>query len=39
MGFFTTRPSGASSGAFCVSYGESSVTCKFELNTALLDFH
>ena len=25
-------------GAFCVSYAESSLTCKFELNTAILDF-
>ena len=24
--------------AFCVSYAESSVTSKFELNTAILDF-
>ena len=27
-----------SNGAFCVTYAESSVTCKFELNTAILDF-
>ena len=24
--------------AFCVSYAEASLTCKFELNTAILDF-
>ena len=24
--------------AFCVTYAESSLTCKFELNTAILDF-
>ena len=24
--------------AFCVSYAESNLTCKFELNTAILDF-
>ena len=28
-----------SNGAFCVSYAESSQTCKFELNTRILDFH
>ena len=28
-----------SNGAFCVSYAESSLTCKFELNTAILDFY
>ena len=27
-----------SNGAFCVSYAESSLTCKFELNMAILDF-
>ena len=27
-----------SNAAFCVSYAESSLTCKFELNTAILDF-
>ena len=38
MGFFTTRPRGSSSGAFCVSYPESNLICKLELNTAILDF-
>ena len=38
MGYFTTRPSGASNGAFCVSYAQSSLTCKFELTSAILDF-
>ena len=27
-----------SNGAFCVTYAESSLTYKFELNTAILDF-
>ena len=27
-----------SNGSFCVSYAESSQTCKFELNAATLDF-
>ena len=27
-----------SNGAFCVSYADSSLTCKFELNTTILDF-
>ena len=27
-----------SNGAFSLSYSESSLTCKFELNTAILDF-
>ena len=29
---------GTSSGVFCVSYAESSLTCKLELNHAILDF-
>ena len=27
-----------SNGSFCVSYAESSLTCKFELNSAILKF-
>ena len=27
-----------SNGPFCVSHPESSLTCKFELNTVILDF-
>ena len=27
-----------SNGAFCVSYAYSNLTCKFELNTGILDF-
>ena len=36
--FFTTRLWRPRNAAFCVSYAESSLTCKFELNTAILDF-
>ena len=28
----------ALNGAFCVSYAESTLTCKFELTSAILDF-
>ena len=27
-----------SNGSFCVSYAEGSLTCKFEVNTGILDF-